>query len=108
LGHKREEVVRDCRKFWAKREDVVRDCRKFWAKREDVVRDCIKLHNEKLHAINSPNITKMVKSRRASFPGHLIRMGRNRNAYIMLVCKPEWNRPLEKHMNKWEFNIKAC
>jgi hypothetical protein len=34
-------------------------------------------------------------------------MGRDRNAYMMSVCKHEGKRPLEKHMHTWEYNIKA-
>jgi hypothetical protein len=71
----------------------------FGRKREDVVTDCTKLHNEKLRALNSPNITKTVNSTTARLPGLVARKGRDRNAYMMLVCKPEGKTQLEKHMH---------
>jgi len=79
----------------------------FGRKSEDVVRACIKLHNEKFHALNSPNITKMVKSTRARLSGLVARMGRDRNTYMMLVFEREGKRPLEKHMHTWGCNIKT-
>jgi hypothetical protein len=39
----------------------------------------------------------MVKSTRVRLPGLVARLGRDKNAYTMLVCKPEGKRPLEKH-----------
>jgi len=79
----------------------------FGHKRDHVVRDCIKLRNEKLHALNSRNITKMVKSTRTRLSGLVARIGRDRNAYMMLLCKPEGKMPLEKHMHTWGCNIKT-
>jgi hypothetical protein len=55
-----------------------------------------KLHNEKLHNLySSPSIIRMIKSRRVRWEGHVARMGEKRNAYRMLVGKPEGKRPLE-------------
>jgi hypothetical protein len=48
------------------------------------------LHNEELHNLNSPpNIIRMIKSRRMRWAGHVTRMGEKRNAYRILVGKPE-------------------
>jgi hypothetical protein len=53
------------------------------------------LHNEELHNLySSPNIIRMIKSRRMSWAGHVARMGEKRNAYRILVGKPEGKRPL--------------
>jgi hypothetical protein len=37
---------------------------------------------------------------------HVVRIGKKRNAYRILVGKPEGKRPLERHRHKWEGNIK--
>jgi hypothetical protein len=42
-----------------------------------VTGDGRKLHNEELHNLySSPNIIRMIKSRRMGWPGHVARMGR--------------------------------
>jgi hypothetical protein len=56
-----------------------------------------KLHNEELHDLySSPSIIMVIKSRRMRWAGHVARMGENRNAYRLLVGKPEGRRPLGK------------
>jgi hypothetical protein len=58
----------------------------FGPKRDDVTEDWRKLHNEELHNLySSPNIIRMIKSRRMRWAGHLARMGESRNAYRILV-----------------------
>jgi hypothetical protein len=49
-----------------------------------------KLHNEELHNLySSASIIRMIKSRRIRWAGHVARMGEKRNAYRILVGKPE-------------------
>jgi hypothetical protein len=49
-----------------------------------------KLHNDELHSLySSPNIVRMIKSRRMRWTGHVARMGEMRNEYKILVGKPE-------------------
>jgi hypothetical protein len=49
-----------------------------------------KLYNEELHNFYvSPNIIRMIKSRSMRWAGHVARMGEMRNAYNILVRKPE-------------------
>jgi hypothetical protein len=43
---------------------------------------------------SSPNIIKMIKSRRMRWAGYVARMGEKRNAYRILVGKPEGKGPL--------------
>jgi hypothetical protein len=44
-----------------------------------------KLHNEELHNLySSPNIIRMIKSRRMRWAGHVARIGDKRNAYRIL------------------------
>jgi hypothetical protein len=38
--------------------------------------------------------------------GHISRMGEDRNAYRILVGKPEGKRPLGRPRSRWEDNIK--
>jgi hypothetical protein len=48
----------------------------FGPKRDDVTGDCRKLHNEELHNLySSPNVIRMIKSRRMRWAGHVTRMG---------------------------------
>jgi hypothetical protein len=52
--------------------------------------DWRKLHNEELHNLySSPNMIRMMKSRRMRWAGHVARMGEMRNAYTILVGNPE-------------------
>jgi hypothetical protein len=46
----------------------------------------------------------MMESRRMRWAGHLARMGEKRNAYRILVGKPEGKRPLRRPRNKWVDN----
>jgi hypothetical protein len=47
-------------------------------------------HNEELHNLYSiPDIVRMIKSRRMIRAGHVARMGEMRNAYKILIGKPE-------------------
>jgi hypothetical protein len=49
----------------------------FGPKRDEVTGDWRKLHNEELYNLySSPNIIRMIKSRRMRWPGHVARMGR--------------------------------
>ena len=55
----------------------------------------LQLHNVELHALySSPNIIRNLKSRRLRWAGHVARMEQSRNAYRVLVGKPEEKRPL--------------
>jgi hypothetical protein len=48
----------------------------------------------------------IIKSRRMRWAGHVARMGATRNAYRILVGKPEGKRPLGKPRRRWVDNIK--
>jgi hypothetical protein len=66
-----------------------------------------KLHNEELHNLySSPNIIRMINSRRMRWAGHVPRMEEKRNAYRILVEKPEGKRPLGRPTRRWVDNIK--
>jgi hypothetical protein len=66
-----------------------------------------KLHNKELHNLySSPNIVRVIKSRRMWWAGHVARMGERRGVYRVLVGRPEWKRPLGRPRRRWEDNIK--
>jgi hypothetical protein len=76
-------------------------------KRDEMVRDWRKLHEEELHNLySSPSIIRMIKSRRMRLAGHLARMGDRRNAYRILVGKPEGRKSLGRPRRGWVNNIK--
>jgi hypothetical protein len=69
--------------------------------------DSRKLHNEELHNLySSPNTIRMIKSRRMRWAGHVAQMGERRNAYRILVGKPEGKRPLGRSRRRWVNDIK--
>jgi hypothetical protein len=50
---------------------------------------------------SSPSIIRIIKSRRMRWAGHVARMGENRNAYKLLVGKPEGKRPPGRPIRRW-------
>jgi hypothetical protein len=66
-----------------------------------------KLHNEELRDLySSPSIIRIIKSRRMRWAGHVARMGAKKNAYRLLVGKPEGKRPLGRPRRRWVDNIR--
>jgi hypothetical protein len=66
-----------------------------------------KLHNDELHGLySSPNIVRVIKSRRMGWAGHVARMAEGRCAYRVLVGRPKGKRPLGRPRRRWEDNIK--
>jgi hypothetical protein len=59
-----------------------------------------------MYVCSSPNIIRMIKSRRMKWSGHVARMGETRNACRTLVGKPEGNRPLGRPRRTCVDNIK--
>jgi hypothetical protein len=55
---------------------------------------------------SSPNIIRVIKSRRLRWAGHVARMGERRGACRASMGKPEGRRPLERPRRRWEDNIK--
>jgi hypothetical protein len=66
-----------------------------------------KLRNDEFHSLYySPNIVRVIKSRRMRWAGHVVRMGVGRVVYRVLVWRPESKRPLGRPKRRWEDNIK--
>ena len=81
----------------------------FGSKRDEVTGDWRKLHKEELNDLySSPNIVRVIKSRRMRWAGHVARMGEGRGVYRVLVGKPEGKRPLGRPRRRWEDNIKMA
>ena len=54
----------------------------------------------------SPNIVRVIKSRRMRWTGHVARMGEERRVYRVLVGKPEGKGPLGRPRRRWVDNIR--
>jgi hypothetical protein len=79
----------------------------FGPKRDEVTGEWRKLHNEELRVLySSPSISRIIKSRRMRWAGHVARMGEKRNAYRLLVENPEGKRPLGRPRHRWVDNIR--
>jgi hypothetical protein len=65
------------------------------------------LYNEELRNMYiSQNIIKVIKSKSMRWAGNVACMGEMRNAYKILVGKPEGKRPLRRTRHRWENNIR--
>jgi hypothetical protein len=75
--------------------------------RDEVTGEWRRLHNKELYALYSPIMTRVIKSRRLRWAGHVARMGERRGAYRALVGKPEGRRPLGRPGRRREDNIEV-
>ena len=79
----------------------------FGPRRDEVMGEWGRLHNEELNDLySSPNIVRVIKSRRMRWAGHVARVGEERGVYRVLVGKPEGKRPLGRPRRRWVDNIR--
>jgi len=98
-------TLRDERKLRAFESMVLR--RIFGNRKDEVTGKWRRLHNEELNDLYcSPNIVRVIKSRRMKWAGHVARMGEERGVYRVLVGKPEGRRPLGRPRCRWVDNIR--
>ena len=81
-------TLREERKLRVFEDMVLR--RIFGHRRDEVMGEWRRLHNEELNDLYcSPNIVRVIKSRRMRWAGHVACMVEERGAYRVLVGKPE-------------------
>jgi hypothetical protein len=64
------------------------------------------IHVSKYVSYSSPNIIRVIISRRMRCVGHVARMGERIDVYRVLVGKPEVKTPLGRPRLRWGDNIK--
>ena len=80
----------------------------FGPRRDEVTGEWKRLHNEELNDLYcSPNIVRVIKSRRMRWAGHVVRMGEERGVYRVLVGKSEGRRPLGRPRRRWVDNTRT-
>jgi hypothetical protein len=80
----------------------------FGPKRDEATGESRRLHNEELNDLySSPNLIRVIKSRRMGWARHVECMGEKGGAYRILVGRPEGRRPLERPRRRREDNIKT-
>ena len=81
----------------------------FGPRRDEVTGEWKRLHNEELNDLySSPNIARVINSRRMRWAGHVARMGEESGAYRVLVGKPEGRRPLGRPRRRWVDNSRMA
>ena len=79
----------------------------FGSTRDEVTGGWRRLHNEELNDLySSPNIVRVIKSRRVRWARHVARMGEERGAYRVLVGKPKGKRSMGRPRRRWVDNIR--
>jgi len=77
----------------------------FGPKREEMEGGWRRLQNEELHNLYaSPNSTEVIKPKRMRLVIYVARIVEIKNAYMILVGKPEGKRPLRRPRRRWENN----
>jgi len=99
-------TLREDRKLRVFENRVLR--RIFGPRRDEVMGEWRRLHNEELNDLySSPNIVRVIKSRRMRWAGHVAYMGEERGVYRVLVGTPKGRRPLGRPRRRWAYNIRT-
>jgi len=78
----------------------------FGHRRDEVTGEWRRLHNEELNDLYSPNIVRVIKSRRMRCDWACGTYGRGEGVYRVLLGKPEGKRPLGRPRHRWVDNIR--
>ena len=83
----------------------------FGPKRDEITGEWRKLHNEEFNDLfSSPNVVRVIRSRRMGWDGHVARMGESRGLYRVLVGKPkgksELGRPRSRRVDNKKMDRK--
>ena len=80
----------------------------FTPRMDEVTGEWRRLHNEELNGLySSPNIVRVIKSRRMRWAGHVAHTGEERGVYSVFVGKPEGRRPLGRPRRRCGDNIRT-
>jgi len=80
----------------------------FGPRRDEVTGEWRRLYNEALNDLySSPNIVRVIKSRRMRWAGDVACMGEERGVSRALVGKPDGKRPLGRPRHRWVDNIRV-
>jgi len=80
----------------------------FGPRKDEVTGEWRRLHIEELNDLyTSPNIVRVIKSRRIRWAGNVARMGEERGVYRVLVGKLERKRLLGRPRRRWVDNIRT-
>jgi len=78
----------------------------FGPKRDEVTGEWRKLQNEELNDLYcSPNIVRVIKSRRIGWARHVARMEERRGVYRILVGKSKGKGTFGRPRRRWEDNV---
>ena len=81
--------------------------RRLFGRKRDENGEWRRLHNEELHSLyRSPNIVRVIKSRRLRWAGHVARTEEGRSVFKILTGKPTGKRLLGRPRRRWEYNIR--
>ena len=65
------------------------------------------VHNKQLHSLyRSPNIVRVIKSRKLRWAGHIVRMKEGSSDFKILPNNPTGKRLLGRPRHRWENNIR--
>ena len=79
----------------------------FGPRRDEVTGEWRRLHYEELNDLyTSPNIVRVIRSRRMRWAGHVARIGEERGVHKVLVGKPVGRRPLGRPRRRWVDDIR--
>jgi hypothetical protein len=79
----------------------------FGTGRQEVIEGWKKLQTEFRNLYSSPNTIRVIKLGRMRWVEHIACTGKIRNAFKILVGKPEVETPLGRLKPRWEDNIKT-